>query len=73
MDYFQLEWLEFVFKMLVAFFLALPIAWNREHHTRIMGLRTFPLVALGSTAYVLVSLSPFLEMTLMHRPGLFKD
>jgi putative Mg2+ transporter-C (MgtC) family protein len=56
MDYFQLEWLQFVFKMLVAFILALPIGWNRERHTRTMGIRTFPLVALGSTAYVLISL-----------------
>ena len=57
MDFLQTEVLQFVIKMIVAFLLALPIAWNRERHTRIMGLRTFPLVALGSTAYVLVSLS----------------
>lgn len=57
MELLQLEWVQIVIKMLVAFVLALPIAWNREHHTRIMGLRTFPLVALGSTAYVLISLS----------------
>lgn len=56
-ELFQIEWLQFVFKMLVAFVLALPIGWNRERHTRIMGLRTFPLVALGSTAYVLISLA----------------
>ena len=54
---FQTDWLLFVIKMLIAFLLALPIGWNRERHTRIMGLRTFPLVALGSTAYVLVSFS----------------
>ena len=52
-----MEWLQFVIKMLLAFVLALPIGWNREQHTRIMGLRTFPLVALGSTAYVLISVS----------------
>jgi putative Mg2+ transporter-C (MgtC) family protein len=57
MDFFQLEWLQFVFKMLMAFILALPIGWNRERHTRTMGIRTFPLVALGSTAYVLISLA----------------
>lgn len=57
MDFFQLEWLQFIFKMLVAFILALPIGWNRERHTRTMGIRTFPLVALGSTAYVLISLA----------------
>jgi putative Mg2+ transporter-C (MgtC) family protein len=57
MDFLQLEWLQFVLKMLVAFILALPIGWNRERHTRTMGIRTFPLVALGSTAYVLISLA----------------
>jgi putative Mg2+ transporter-C (MgtC) family protein len=57
MEILQTEWWQFVFKMVIAFLLALPIGWNRERHTRIMGLRTFPLVALGSTAYVLVSLA----------------
>ena len=37
--------------------LALPVAWNREHKGPSMGLRTFPLVALGSCAYVLIGLS----------------
>lgn len=40
--------------MFVAVVLALPVAWDRERHSRIMGLRTFPLVSLGSCAYVLV-------------------
>lgn len=57
MEIFQLDWLQFVFKILLAFLLALPIGWNRERKTRIMGLRTFPLVAVGSTAYVLISLT----------------
>lgn len=57
MEFLETEWWQFFVKMLVAFFLALPIGWNRERHTRIMGLRTFPLVALGSTGYVLVSLT----------------
>ncbi len=34
--------------------LALPVAWNRETDSRTIGLRTFPLVSLGSCAYVLV-------------------
>lgn len=34
--------------------LSLPIAWNRERATRQMGLRTFPLVALASTGFVLM-------------------
>lgn len=55
--WFNTDWLQYIFKILIAFVLALPIGWNRERSTRIMGLRTFPLVALGSTAYVLVALS----------------
>lgn len=38
-----------------ALVIALPTAWNRERHSRIMGLRTFPLVAMGACGYVLVS------------------
>lgn len=41
-------------RLALAFALALPIAWEREHSTRIMGLRTFPLVAMGSCAYILI-------------------
>lgn len=63
MDFYQVEWLQFSLKMLAAFLLALPIGWNREQQTRIMGLRTFPLVALGSTAYVLISLAVLPEET----------
>lgn len=40
-----------------AFALALPIGWEREKSTRIMGLRTFPLVSIASCGYVLVALS----------------
>jgi putative Mg2+ transporter-C (MgtC) family protein len=38
----------------LAILLALPTAWNREVNSRIMGLRTFPLVSLGACAYVLI-------------------
>lgn len=41
-------------RALGAFFLALPVAWDRERSTRIMGLRTFPLVAVASFAYVTI-------------------
>lgn len=41
-------------RILVAFALALPIAWEREVETRIMGLRTLPLVAVACCAYILV-------------------
>ncbi len=37
--------------------LVLPVAWDREHEGPSMGLRTFPLVSLGSCAYVLIGLS----------------
>lgn len=52
------EWtktLSEVGKLLAAFVIALPIAWERERSTRIMGLRTFPIVALASCGYVLVA------------------
>lgn len=59
-----MEWLRFsfeqllidAFKMIVAFLLALPIALEREKSTRIMRLRTFPLVAVASCGYVLMAL-----------------
>ncbi|MGI0486746.1 MgtC/SapB family protein [Pantanalinema rosaneae CENA516] len=47
-------------KIVIAFLLTLPIAWERERHTRSMGLRTFPLVAVASCGYVLTALG-FLE------------
>lgn len=40
-----------------AIVLTLPTAYNRERNSRIMGLRTFPLVALGACAYVLIGQS----------------
>lgn len=52
----EFEWI-FVLQLLVAIALALPTAWNRERNSRIMGLRTFPLVSLGACAYVLVGQS----------------
>jgi len=42
-------------KIIAAFALAMPIAWERERSTRIMGLRTFPLVALASCGFILVA------------------
>ena len=46
-------------QLLIAYILALPIAWDRERETRSAGIRTFPLVALGSCGYVLIGLSIF--------------
>jgi putative Mg2+ transporter-C (MgtC) family protein len=42
-------------KLLGAYLLALPIGWEREREERSMGLRTFPLVATASTAYLLIA------------------
>lgn len=42
-------------KMLIAVLLTLPIAYNRERSTHIMGLRTFPLVGLATCSFVLIS------------------
>jgi len=43
--------------LLVAYALAIPVGWNRETRARSAGLRTFPLVAVGACAYMLVGLS----------------
>lgn len=47
--------LEPLLKLAGTFLLALPIAWEREHSTRIMGLRTFSLIAVASCGYVLIA------------------
>jgi putative Mg2+ transporter-C (MgtC) family protein len=60
MDPFIWSWsLAFVYatKLGGAFLLALPIAWERERSTRMLGLRTFPLVAVASCGYILVGLA----------------
>ena len=44
-------------KIIVACLITLPIAWDREKHTRIMGMRTFPLVSMASCGYILLVLS----------------
>lgn len=38
-----------------AYLLALPIGWERERGDRSAGLRTFPLVAISSCAFVLAT------------------
>lgn len=38
----------------IAFVIALPLAWEREKAAHSAGLRTFPLVATASAAYILV-------------------
>ena len=61
----DMEWLRFDWaflaiilgKLVLAFLLTVPIAWERERSTRIMGLRTFPLVAIASCSYILIAIS----------------
>jgi putative Mg2+ transporter-C (MgtC) family protein len=48
-------------KMLIAYGLGLPTGWERFKHDRSAGLRTFPLVALASCAYLLVAELPNLD------------
>jgi len=38
--------------LLIAYALAFPIGWNREHEERSAGLRTFPLVAVATCGVV---------------------
>ncbi|MFA5506255.1 MAG: MgtC/SapB family protein [Vulcanimicrobiota bacterium] len=45
-----------LFHLALAWILVIPIALDRERSTQIMGLRTFPLVALGTCAYIRVAL-----------------
>ena len=59
MSAFHFDWNLFLLDLLKlsgAFLLAIPIALQREQSTRIMGLRTFPLTAVGSCGYVLVAI-----------------
>jgi putative Mg2+ transporter-C (MgtC) family protein len=48
-----------LWKLALSFFLVMPIAWDREREERSLGLRTFPLVAMASTAYILIASSIF--------------
>ena len=41
-----------VVALLVAYLLAFPIGWNREHEERSAGLRTFPLVAVATCGFI---------------------
>ncbi len=45
------------YHLIIAFLLAVPLGWDREHETPGAGLRTFPLVALGSCAYMLTGIN----------------
>lgn len=50
---------EILLRMGGAFLLSLPVAWEREMRTRIMGLRTFPIVAMATCGYILIGTELF--------------
>jgi putative Mg2+ transporter-C (MgtC) family protein len=54
-------------KMLIAYGLGLPTGWERFKHDRSAGLRTFPLVALASCAFLLVAAQPTLDVAAQSR------
>jgi putative Mg2+ transporter-C (MgtC) family protein len=60
-DFSFINFLNHLVKIIVAFILAFPLALEREHHSRTLGLRTFPLVAVASCAYVLIAESFFVD------------
>ena len=58
LDWLSIDWfqvLSHLVRLGLACLLALPIAWDREKQARSLGLRTFPLVAMASTGYLLIS------------------
>jgi putative Mg2+ transporter-C (MgtC) family protein len=46
-----------VLRLVIAYVLALPVGWYREKEAHTIGVRTFPLVAMASCGYVLLSYS----------------
>ncbi|ABG41812.1 MgtC/SapB transporter [Paraglaciecola sp. T6c] len=50
-----------LFQLGLAFLFALPIALNRESGSKGAGLRTFPLVALASCAFMLIAMNAYAE------------
>jgi len=46
-------------ELLLAYTLALPIAWNRETSARTAGLRTFPLVSVATCGFMLIGFQVF--------------
>ena len=58
---FGIDWhfvLRDVSRLLIAYVLALPVGWYREKEAHSIGVRTFPLVAMASCGYVLLSMAP---------------
>lgn len=59
MEVFDISWSEtlgHLGRLIIAYVLALPVAWNREREARGAGLRTFPLVATASCGFMITGL-----------------
>ncbi len=57
---FDIDWASVYWNLtylVAAYVLALPVALEREAHSRSAGLRTFPLVAVASCAYMLLGIN----------------
>ena len=60
MELFSLQWdtiLQSLVKLAVALVLAIPIGWERGVGSRSVGFRTFPIVAIASCGFILISKS----------------
>ena len=60
MNIIDIDWtkiLTHLMNVVIAYLLALPVAWDREKEARSAGLRTFPLVAVASCGYIFGSSS----------------
>lgn len=58
-DIFTFDWslaAENFIRLVLAFALAFPLAWDREHSRRNLGLRTFPIVSVASCGYMLLAI-----------------
>jgi putative Mg2+ transporter-C (MgtC) family protein len=44
-------------KLLIAYLLTLPLGWIREREAHSVGVRTFPIVAIASCGYLLITRS----------------
>ncbi len=53
----QFAWHD-IARLLIAYLLALPVGWYREREAHSIGVRTFPLVAMASCGYILLSMPP---------------
>lgn len=47
--------IEDLLRLALAYLLALPIGWNREHEEHTAGVRTFPIVAIATCGMTLIA------------------